>query len=214
MFGVYFERGWGEGDPLSPFLTYAPKLANYAVPPFLPEKDIVKLCTFTFWIFESPQLTFRLLNSLTAFNSVKDSRACSTFSSVGSDHRVVSAILKLSLRVSKKAVSHPMKRIDWKEVSSNNQASKDFAIQVFNKFQSLSATNGDTENVEDVYSNLIKATEEVALATLPKKKRRSESKPSVSKRVVDARIKLKSISSAHHEAPSPCRGVDLSTTKK
>ena len=170
------------------------------------------------WTFEYPkgdraQLDYILFRKKWR-NSVKDSRAYSTFSSVGSDHRVVSATLKLSLRVSKKAVSHPMKRIDWKEVSSNNQTSKDFAIQVFNKFQSLSATNGDTENVEDVYSNLIKATEEVALATLPKKKRRSESKPSASKRVVDARIKLKSISSAYHEAPSPSRGVDLSTAKK
>ena len=172
-----------------------------------------QLCTFEYSKGDRAQLDYILFRKKWR-NNVKDSRAYSTFSSVGSNHRVVSAILKLSLRVSKKAVSHPMKRIDWKEVSSNNQTSKDFAIQVFNKFQSLSATNGDTENVEDVYSNLIKATEEVALATLPKKKRRSESKPSVSKRVVDARIKLKSISSAHHEAPSPCRGVDLSTTKK
>ena len=103
-----------------------------------------------------------------------------------------------------------MKRIDWKEVSSNSQTSKDFAIQVFNKFQSLSATNVDTENVEDVYSNLTKATEEVALDTLSKKKRRSELKPSASKHVVDARTKLKSISSAYHEAPSQSREVDLS----
>ena len=54
----------------------------------------------------------------------------------------------------------------------------------------------------------------MSLATLPKKKQRSESKPSASKRVVDARIKLKSISSAYHEAPSPSRGIDLSTAKK
>ena len=66
--------------------------------------------------------------------------------------------------------------------------SKDFAIQVFNKFQILSSTDVDTENVEDVYSKLIKSTEEVALATLPKKKRRSESKPTASQRVADARI--------------------------
>ena len=73
-----------------------------------------------------------------------------------------------------------MKRIDWKEVSSNNQTSKDFAIQVFNKFQLLLAIDVDTEHVEDVYSKLIKSTEEVAIATLPKKKRRSEAKPSAS----------------------------------
>ena len=113
---------------------------------------------------------------------MKDSRSYSTFSTVCSDHRVISATLKLSLRVPKKAVFHPMKSIDWKEVASNSHTSKDFDIQGFNKFQLLSTTDVDTENVEDVYSNLIKSTEEVALATLPKKKRRSELKPSASHR--------------------------------
>ena len=119
---------------------------------------------------------------------MKYSISYSTFSTVCSDHRVISATLKLSLRVSKKAVSHPMKSIDWKEVASDRHTSKDFAIQVFNKFQFLSTTEVHTENVEDVYSKLIKSTEEVALATLPKKKRRSESKPTASQRVADARI--------------------------
>ena len=86
---------------------------------------------------------------------MKDARSYSTFSTVCSDHRVISATLKLSLRVSKKAATHPMKRIDWKEVSTNSQMSKDFAIQVFNEFQLLSTTDVDTENVEDVYSTLI-----------------------------------------------------------
>ena len=55
---------------------------------------------------------------------------------------------------------------------------------------------------------------EVALATLPKKKRRSELKPTASQRVVDARTKLKSISSAYHKAPSQTRGVELNMAKK
>ena len=146
---------------------------------------------------------------------MKDSRSYSTFSTVCSDHRVISATLKLSLRVSKKAVSHPMKSIDWKEVASNSQKCKEFTIQVFNKFQLLATTNIDKENyLEDVYSKLIKSTEDVALATLPKKKRRSESKPSASQCVVEARIKLKSIASAYHKAPSQSRGVELNKAKK
>ena len=70
------------------------------------------------------------------------------------------------------------------------------------------------ENFEDVYSKLIKSPEEAALATLPKKKRRSESKPTASQRVADARIKLKSISSAYHKDPSQSRGTELSIAKK
>ena len=145
---------------------------------------------------------------------MKDSRSYSTFSTVCSDHRVISANLKLSLRVSKKAVSHPMKSIDWKEVASNSQKCKEFTIQVFNKFQLLSTTEVDTENVEDVYSKLIESTEEVALATLPKKKRRSESEPTASQRVADARIKLKSISSAYHKAQYQSKGIDLNVARQ
>ena len=84
------------------------------------------------WTFEYPngdrsQLDYLIFRKKWR-NSIKDSRSYSSFSSVGSDYRVVSANLKLSLRVSKKAASNPMKRIDWKEVSYSSQTSKDFVI--------------------------------------------------------------------------------------
>ncbi len=63
-----------------------------------------------------------------------------------------------------------MKRIDWKEGAPNSQIWKDFTTKVFNKFQLLLTSDVDTENVEDVYSKLIKSTEEVVLVTLPRKK--------------------------------------------
>jgi len=107
-----------------------------------------------------------------------------------------------------------MKRIDWKEVSSNKELSKNFTIQVYNKFQSLSTAEIDTENIEDVYDSLIKSTEEVALATLPKKKSRAQSKPSASPNVADARSKLKSISLDYHKAPTQARKVQLIMAKK
>lgn len=74
--------------------------------------------------------------------------------------------------------------------------------------------NLSPQNVEDVYSKLNNSTEEVALASFPEKKRRSEIKSSASKRVVDARITLKSICSAYHKSPSQSRGIDFSMEKK
>ena len=170
------------------------------------------------WTFEYPngdraQLDYLLVRKKWR-NSIKDSRSYSTFSSVGSDHRVISAKVKLSLRVSKKAVSSPMKKIDWKEVSSNKELSKDFAIQVFNKFQSLSTSEIDSENVEEVYSHLIKSTEEVAIATLPQKKTRSQLKPSASEKVADARCKLKSSSLAYHQSPTQPNQISMIMAKK
>ena len=107
-----------------------------------------------------------------------------------------------------------MKKIDWKEVSSNKDSSKDFAIQVFNKFQSLSTSEINSENVEEVYSHLIKSTEEVALATLPQKKTRSQLKPSASEKVADARCKLKSSSLAYHQSPTQPNQISMIMAKK
>jgi exonuclease III len=170
------------------------------------------------WTFEYPngdraQLDYLIFRRKWQ-NSVRDSRAYSSFSSVGSDHRIISAKVKLSLRVSKKAVAHPMKRIDWKTVSSNHQTSKDFAIRVYNRFTSLSTSEITNDNIEEVYTNLIKSTEEVALATLPKKISRTQHKPSSSERVVEARAKLSAISSAYNKSPTQARKIQLISAKK
>ena len=49
-----------------------------------------------------------------------------------------------------------MKTIDWKEVSSNPQMSKQFTLEVYNRFESLSSSEITTENVDDVYDTLVK----------------------------------------------------------
>ena len=71
-----------------------------------------------------------------------------------------------------------MKTIDWKEVSSNPQMSKQFTLEVYNRFSSLSSSEITTENVDVVYDTLVKSTEDVALTTLPKKRSRTQAKPS------------------------------------
>ena len=102
-------------------------------------------------------------------NSVKDTRSYS-FSTVGSDHRIVSSHVKLSLRVSKKSKRHPMKTINWKEVSSNPTLSKCFSVAVHNRFESLCDSNDlNEENINGIYSNLIEAIESVAKEMLPLK---------------------------------------------
>lgn len=170
------------------------------------------------WTFEYPngdraQLDYLLFRRKWR-NSVKDSRAYSSFCSLDSDHRVISAKVKLSLRVSKKAAAHPMKRIDWKEVSTNSNLSKDFAIQVYNKFQALSSPEISSDNAEEVYGNLVKSTEEVALAILPKKLKRSQTKPSAFPNVVTARSKLRRTSLEYDQFPSRLRKAAVVNAKK
>ena len=73
------------------------------------------------WTFEYPtgaraQLDYILFRKKWR-NSIKDSRSFSSFSSIGSDHRIVSATIKLSLRSSKRSKPHPMKTFDWRKVA-------------------------------------------------------------------------------------------------
>ena len=91
-------------------------------------------------------------------NSVRNAQAYSSFSAVGSDHRVVSIHIYLSLRSSKKPVSNPMKGIDWEFISSDPTLKHTFALEVKNRFDAISDPN---DNIETMYSNLIKSNEEV-----------------------------------------------------
>ena len=84
------------------------------------------------WTFEYPsgeraQLDYVLFRKKWR-NSVRDARSYSSFRTVGSDHRIVSSHVKLSLRVSKQYKPHPMKSIGWKEVSSNPALSQKFSL--------------------------------------------------------------------------------------
>lgn len=170
------------------------------------------------WTFEYPsgeraQIDY-LISRKKWRNSIRDSSSYSSVSSVGSDHRVISATAKLNLRASKPSTPHRMKSIDWKEMSTNQTLSNHFALEVYNKFQSLSNDTINADNIENVYDSLIKTTEEVALSTLPKKKRRVHAKHSASRNVVEARQALKAISKTYHEPPTQSKKIQLIMAKK
>ena len=100
-------------------------------------------------------------------NLVKDTRAYSSFSTVGTEHRIVSSHVKLSLRSSKNR--NP---ILWSPLIGrtflNAALSKRFSIDVYNRFESLSNIDDlNVNNIDEVYSNLITATEDVAKEILP-----------------------------------------------
>ena len=171
------------------------------------------------WTFEYPtgeraQLDYIMFRKKWK-NSVKDSRSYSSFGTVGSDHRIVSAHVRLSLRKSKRAQAHPMKTINRKEVSSNQDIAEQFVIEVHNKFQTLLPDNDtiDSENIETVYSKLIEATEEVALSTLPKKVKKCD-KPGNTTKVQEAPVALKAISKKYHKSPTQSHKIQLIMAKK
>ena len=171
------------------------------------------------WTFEYPsgkraQLDYILFRKKWR-NSIQNSRSYSSFSTVGSDHRIVSSYVKLSLRASKKSQPHPMKTIDWKEVSTNKDLCNNYSVTVLNRFQSLTQNNEiELENLEQSYNHLVKATQEVALEMLPKKQKGKKYLPVKDTSVIQAREKLKSLSLEYHRNPTTNKNISLIMAKK
>ena len=95
-------------------------------------------------------------------NSVKNAEAYSTFASVGSDHRIVSARIKLSLRKSEKLPRK--KQYDWKTLSMDTSLQEKYAVEVRNRFEVLGV---EEESATDRYDRFIKANKEAAEKIVP-----------------------------------------------
>ena len=116
-------------------------------------------CRNQLWTFEYPngsraQIDYILFRKKWK-NSIKDSRSYSSFSSVSSDHRIVSSKIRLSLRSTKPAKPNPFKRIDWQETSSNFIIRDNFTLEVYNRFSALFNEDLNKDNVEQAYYNSI-----------------------------------------------------------
>ena len=141
-------------------------------------------------------------------NSIMNCQAYLSFSSVGSDHRVVSCTIRLSLRQSKKPIRNPMKEIDWKYVYATPEVSSAFTLEVRNRFDALAKPDDD---VETSYNNLISATQEIALEKLPKKKKQKE-KPLSNHTLINVARKAVREAAAKHEL-NPTRSSLRKLTK-
>ena len=100
-------------------------------------------------------------------NSVKNAESFSSFASVGSDHRVVSANIKLSLRSPQEKKSKQIKH-DWKVLRYNTALQEQFTIEVRNRFECLAHEN---DSPTTRYGKFIDTTQEVAKEMIPTIKR-------------------------------------------
>ena len=116
-------------------------------------------------------------------NSVKNVEAYNSFSSMGSDHRIVCARVKLSLRVAK---TPPRSSFEWSALRCT-ELQKVYTEEVRNRYAELcDPSNTPTER----YDNLIAANNHAAEKLLPKKKRNRRSRISNDPRISTARQKV------------------------
>ena len=111
--------------------------------------------THTYPNSSKAQLDYIFLNKKWK-NSAMNCRAYNTFDSVKSDHRIVTAKFRLSLRANKIKVSQHLPA-DWSNLHTSDKVRQNFTLCMRNRFEALKSED-DTPNV--TFENLITACKE------------------------------------------------------
>ena len=126
-----------------------------------------------------PQLDFIIVNKKWK-NSVHNVEAYNSFSNMGSDHRLVTARMRLSLRTSKTPQRN--NNYDW-SVLKSTELQEMYTVTVRNRYAELS---NDVEDVTEKYGNLVQANSEAAKKLIPVKKRKKQRKAAEDPRIEGA----------------------------
>ena len=120
-------------------------------------------------------------------NSVTNSEAYQSFKSIGSDHRIVSATVRLSLRADKQKVKKKVK-YEWRDLANNNELQEKYAVEIKNRFQVLES---DEETATERYYRFTQANDKAAEVCLTQVKRKTKkAEKSMDPRVIQAREEM------------------------
>ena len=125
------------------------------------------------WTHNSPndfksQIDFIIINNKWK-NSVKNCRAYNSFNSISSDHRIITADIKLSLRDNTKKNSK-FKPYDWTRLTHDTEIRNAFIITVKNRFLSLQNSDAETTlSASTRYTYFEKACKDAANKVIPLK---------------------------------------------
>ena len=134
-----------------------------------------KLWTFTYPNGIKAQLDYILVNKK-GKNSALNCEAYNSFTSVNSDHRIVSAKIRLSLRVHKNKGRKKV-NYNWNQLLSDNNIKSDYSVDVKNRFEALQADGNDENNADTTYNNIMAAHNEAAKMYIPKKEKKKHHVP-------------------------------------
>ena len=109
----------------------------------------------------------------------------SSFASVGSDHRIVTIKLRLSLRVPK--TPPPKTRYDWKLLKHDEELRSNFTLELRNKYNELFDENSDAT---EQYAALVQAKDHAAEVTIPVLPKGKLERHSNNPKVIAARKKI------------------------
>ena len=138
-----------------------------------------KLWTFQDRALESQRQLDYILVRRKWRNSVQNAEAYNTFSTVGSDHRVVTANMRLSLRTSKNARKV---MYDWKQFTSSPELQQRYTVTVKNRYQVLESDDNNTR-----FNKFKEANEKTMEECVPKREKKKTALRSADPQIVEAR---------------------------
>ena len=142
-------------------------------------------------------------------NSVKNVEAYSTFSSLGSDHRIVTARLKLSLRSS---ITPPREnQFDWNTLRSDIDLQHRYTITIRNRYEQL---YNEDESATEAYQHLIDANNQAAEEMIPHKRKRKKKETACDHRVECRRKEVNEAFSVYVNQPIGENEVNLQNAKE
>ena len=109
-------------------------------------------------------------------NSALNWEAYNTFFTVVSDHRVLTANLRLSLRQSKSSTIKKV-RYDWSNLLTESNIKELYTAEINNKFQAFQDLEEDASSSNTIYNNIISAHDEAAMKYIPVKNKVTQHVP-------------------------------------
>ena len=140
-------------------------------------------------------------------NSVVNSEAYSTFASTGSDHRIVSSKIRLSLRAN--GTTPPRRTMyDWSCFKGDPQMQEKYTVLVKNRFQALQDQE-DELNVTQKYDCFVKANAEATSNLVPTQKRRKRASLAAHRSIVEERENVVKASRRYEHSTAEDRRQEL-----
>ena len=127
--------------------------------------------------------------------SLLNAEAYNSFASIGSDHRIVTANIRLSLRASSRPLQKKPK-YDWSKLKTDPDLQEKYTVEIRNKYALLSADGGNDDQTQK-YSCLIQANKETAEMVMPKVPKKQRKALCYDARVEKARTHLKEVNKRH-----------------
>ena len=163
------------------------------------ENEMIPLNTYflkkasKLWTFTCPNHTRALIDYILInkkwVKSATDCQAYNSFAQIGSDHRVVVANLRLTLRAPKKTRVQ-QKNYNWGLVVNDGEVRDRFTVEVKNRFTALQALSDDSDS-NARFNNIAKACDEAANTCVPEKPKRKKNVPWDTKEMKKQRLVLK-----------------------